>query len=241
MADAKGGGAYAAGQLPLRFPAPDPTSEPLITTGPYETVRRMLDRWANWPEGQLALIGPEGSGKTRLALQWACEVGAAFIDGPDLSSADISQVSSLSVKALVIDDADKIKTGANLLAALNLTRQRRAPIMLTGSSEPSAWPLDPPDLRSRLGAMPVMRIGPLDDDAFKQRLTAACKARFMKLPEETARYLLERMDRSHALIDLMAVALEEAANGKALTKASAKKALELSSADPAGGAPRPDE
>ena len=214
------------GQLPLQFPRRDPIGDPLITSGPYEPIRRMLDRWKDWPEGQLAIIGPKGSGKTRLAHQWASEVGGAYIEGAALSSVNISEISTLSISALAVDDADKMQNGPNLLAALNLARQHQAPIMLTGESEPSNWRFEPQDLQSRLTAMPVIRIGALDDLAFKERLTAACKERFMKLPADTAKYLVERMDRQHENIEPMAVALEQAANGKALSKASAKRALD---------------
>ena len=219
-------------QLSLLFPTADPVTLPMIETGPYAPVRRMLDRWQNWPEGQLALVGPKGSGKTRIGLQWASEVSAAFVDGADLSEADISQISSLSVSALVVDNAENTQNGPNLLAAMNLTRDRKVPIMLTGTTDPSAWELDPADLRSRLLAIPVMHIGALDDDTLKARLVAACKVRFMKLPEETAIYLAERLDRRHSNIDRIAKALEHSAEGKALTKNAARRALEsLTSAE----------
>ena len=216
-----------SGQLPLQFPTPDPNAEPLIISGPYANLRRMLDRWQKWPERQLTIIGEPDSGKTRLASQWAGEVGAAVIQGPELSDADISEISSLTVTALAIDDADKIVNGPNLLAALNLTRERKVPIMLTGACDPAAWALEPADLRSRLAAMPVIRIQALDDDAFKARMTVACKALFMKLPEETSDYLAVRVDRSHHNVARIAEALEKAASGKALTKMVAKRAIEI--------------
>ncbi|MGL6209616.1 MAG: chromosomal replication initiator DnaA, partial [Paracoccaceae bacterium] len=30
-----------------------------------------VEAWAEWPEGKLVLVGPEGSGKSHLALVWA--------------------------------------------------------------------------------------------------------------------------------------------------------------------------
>src|SRR5437764_13803906 len=40
----------------------------------------MVDAWPAWPNGVIALIGPEGSGKTHLARAWAARVGASMAD-----------------------------------------------------------------------------------------------------------------------------------------------------------------
>ncbi len=216
----------SGGQLKLRFPTPDDASAPLITDGAYKPVWLALSRWEHWPEGQMALVGDVASGKTRLMMAWADRAGAAIVTGAELSRADISQIDGMSVSALAIDDADKCTSGEALLAAINLCRQRRAPLLICGQAEPSTWGLEPQDLTSRLRAYPVVRIGQADDEALKARITAACKARYMRLPGETADYLIERMNRAYAQIDTISAALERVAEGKALSKPVARRALD---------------
>ncbi len=223
---APGGHDTSTAQLVLDFPKSDPNALPFVETPATESALLMLTRWRFWPDGQMAMIGENASGRTRLLRRWAEETGAAYIEGPDLAKADITQVSNLSISALAVDDADLCENGAPLLAAMNLCRDRNATILISGKSDPSTWNMRPLDLQSRLTAFPVVRIEPLDQDTFEKRLIAACRIRFMKLPDETARYLAERMVRSYQAIEKMARCLEEAADGKALTKTTARKAIE---------------
>ncbi len=36
----------------------------------------LIDSWPDWPAGAMALVGPEGSGKTHLATIWALALPA---------------------------------------------------------------------------------------------------------------------------------------------------------------------
>ena len=40
---------------------------------------RMVDRWPDWPMRRLAVVGPQGAGKTHLAHVWAARAGAAIL------------------------------------------------------------------------------------------------------------------------------------------------------------------
>ncbi len=52
-----------------------------------------LDAWPRWPGGALALIGPEGVGKTHLARAWAVGAKAVILDraAPDLAAAPVAR------------------------------------------------------------------------------------------------------------------------------------------------------
>lgn len=228
MVSSKSVGSYDPDkQLRLDFPKPDTTQSPFLETPANASAVRMFQRWKQWPDGQMCLVGDEGSGKTRLLKDWAEQIGAGIVSGADLDKADISSISGLSVSALVVDDADLTPPGAGLLAALNLCKDRGAVIALAGKSEPSKWMATIPDLQSRLTAMPVVHLDAPDEETLQTMLIAACKARFMKLPEDTAKYLAHRMERSYAHIDDVVQAMEQSANGKALTKVTARNALEV--------------
>ena len=81
---------------------------------------------------------------------WASEAAAAFVTGQDLSEADFDEIGNLSVAALAIDDADRCVDGRKLMVAINLCRDRKAPLLVSGPPEPASWFDWPGDLRSRL-------------------------------------------------------------------------------------------
>lgn len=190
------GGRRNSSQLFLDFPKAEPESRPLIETGSYAAAVASIRRWRHWPGGQMALTGDPQSGRTRLMRMWAEDAGAAIVTGEALAEAEIDEIARLSVSALAIDDADHPAAAMGLLAALNLCRDRRAPVLLSGRTEPATWFTTPPDLRSRLAAMPVAQIEPPDDETLAARLREECALRHLIIPEESVAYLAQRMEAS---------------------------------------------
>ncbi len=224
-------GGSSGKQLLLDFPRIDAGQRPLIDTGSYRAAMTALRRWRDWPEGQLALAGEAFSGRTRLVRWWAAEAGAALVSGEALARAPIEEISGLTVSALAVDDADAVADGLGLFAALNLCRDRKLPVLLAGRGEPGTWHAQPPDLRSRLGAMPVARIEAPDDETLSLRLREECARRHLILPDESVTYLVTRMERSWAAIGLVADQIERT-KGRAETKASARAVLQALGMDP---------
>jgi chromosomal replication initiation ATPase DnaA len=221
----------SGGQLLLEFPRIDPDQRPLIETAPYQPVLNALRRWKNWPDRQLALSGEAFSGKTRLLRLWAAEAGAAVTTGPDLAAAAIDEISHLTVSALAIDDADMARDGHGVLAALNLCRDRGAPLLVAGRGEPGSWFVAPPDLRSRLAAMPVVGIDAPDDETLALRLREECARRHLILSDESVAYLAPRMERTWAAVGLVADQIERT-KGRAETRTSARAVLLALGMDP---------
>lgn len=201
-------GSPSGRQLLLDFPRIDPAQRPLIEASPWRAALAAIRRWRNWPERQLVLSGEPQSGRTRLLRLWASDTGAAFVTGPALAAADIGEISSLSIAALAVDDADRCADGLALLAAINLCRDRKAPILLSGAPGPGDWFAGPGDLRSRLQAMPVAAIGEADEESMALRLIDECARRFIVLPADSAGYLAQRVERSWASITLLADEIE---------------------------------
>jgi chromosomal replication initiation ATPase DnaA len=218
-------------QLLLDFPRIDASQRPLIDTGPYRDAFAALRRWKDWPEHQLALAGEAFAGKTRLLRWWAAETGAAVVTGEALARAGMDEIARLSITALAVDDANAWDGGRGLLAALNLCRDRKATVLLAGQGEPGSWLAQPPDLVSRLRAMPIARIGEPDDETLALRLREECARRHLVLPDESVVYLSQRMERSWAAIGLIADQIERT-KGRAETKPSARAVLVALGMDP---------
>lgn len=211
-------------QLFLDFPRLDDETRPLIEAGAYQPVLALLRNWRAWPELQLALVGEPRAGKTRLLRAWAAEAGGAYITGEALAESDADEIKGLSLSALAVDDADSAGNGPNVLAAINLCQARTVPILLSGATPPAGWYDDPPDLKSRLLAMPSIAIEAPDEEALRARLEDACARRHLNLPKESLDYLVERMDYGWDAIDTVADRIEQT-RGRAFTIASARNVL----------------
>src|SRR3984885_4663726 len=68
-----------------------------------ESALALIDSWPDWPARAVALVGPEGSGKTHLATIWAAMAGARVTSGRHLGDVDLP--SALATGALVVEDA----------------------------------------------------------------------------------------------------------------------------------------
>jgi chromosomal replication initiation ATPase DnaA len=95
-----------------------------------ETALALIDSWTDWPARAIALIGPEGSGKSHLAAMWASSAGARVIAGHALDAASVPQ--ALATGALAVEDADRGKLDeAALFHLLNLAREQSAYVLVT--------------------------------------------------------------------------------------------------------------
>lgn len=155
-----------------------------------EAAAAAIDAWPNWPGGRLALIGPEGSGKTHLARAWAAKAGAAILD----DKADV-EVSSLAGRAVLAEDADRLARDETLFHLINMA-DAGATLLVTGRTAPSLWRRELPDLRSRLNALTVARIEAPDDAILAGVMLNLFRERNIKPAEDVIPYLVQRIERS---------------------------------------------
>src|SRR5215475_13923550 len=66
-----------------------------------ENALGLIDAWPDWPARTIALVGPEGSGKTHLATVWAAAAGARVVSGHALDESGLRP--ALATGALVVE------------------------------------------------------------------------------------------------------------------------------------------
>jgi chromosomal replication initiation ATPase DnaA len=157
----------------------------------------MVERWPDWPDRLLVVVGPEGSGKSHLAAIWAEVAGARFLAARALGETNLPR--ALSTGALVIENVvpDAVDERA-LFHLVNLAREQGAFLLATASAAPSGWALKVPDLASRLRALPVVELLPPDDVLLRAVLVKLFADRQLGVDESLLTYLLKRIDRSFA-------------------------------------------
>ncbi len=164
----------------------------------------MLDRWPDWPQPRLLLIGAEASGKSHLARVFAARSGA-----------------------VVYDDLDRSREEEALFHAWNAATPEQS-LLFVARTSPRNWGIQLPDLASRLAAIPVVTIQPPDDALLSAVLAKQFRDRGLTVGPDVVGWLTTRIERSFAaaagVVDLLDTAA--LAQGRAITVPLARGVLE---------------
>ena len=203
----------------------------LVVADANREAARLLTGWRDWPGGALALCGPKGAGKTHLGLAWAVEAGARTLAVTADAETGVIAFEESNGR-LFIDDADTRADESMLWRVLDLVRSRGGAVLLAAATPPAAWSAALPDLRSRLAALPVARLGEPDEALMEVVLRRICREQFILLSDDAARYLARRLPRTFAAARDVAAALDAGLEkgSKPVGLKAAKKALESAQA-----------
>jgi chromosomal replication initiation ATPase DnaA len=209
----------------LRLSLGGPTSyapDAFVRGAANAAARQALESWPAWHGGCLALIGPEGVGKTHLGRIWAAANGAVALDR---SSPDISAAAG---RPVLLEDVDQGIADEALFHLINLAAREGGGLLLTARTPPATWPAALPDLRSRLKAMPVAEIEPPDDVVLEGVLRKFFRERSIRPPKEVYAYLLRRIERSVPQAREIVRRLDEGVDGEArpISRLLAREVLE---------------
>lgn len=208
-------------QLPLGVRLQDRALFESFLPGANATIVAAARAFAGAPGGGLLYLhGIEGAGKSHL-LQAICAAapGAIYLPLGQLRALDVAALEGLGRQPLVaIDDPEAIAGDARWeLALFSLYNEAVAngARLAVAAGEPAVdLPLQLPDLRSRLAAMPHYALRPLDEAQQREALKARAAARGIELPEETLQYLQRRFTRDmrslYALLERLDAASLEA-------------------------------
>jgi len=149
-----------------------------------------VERWPDWLGGCLALVGPQGAGKSHLARAWAQAAQALVVQAP------VTDLTLSTGHPVLLEDADRGVPDEALFHLINVAARDGGGLLLTTRTRPSSWGTALPDLRSRLNALPVVEIAPPDDAVLEGVLRKFFRDRNIRAPLEIYPYLLARMNRS---------------------------------------------
>lgn len=159
------------------------------------TAVRLIDAWPEWTNPAYAIVGPAGSGKSHLANVWRLSSGARRFGAGDVREGDLDAI--VEGRALVVEDADRAEIADHALFHLiNLCKERRVGLLLTARQAPVDWPVELPDLASRLRSIPAVTIGSPDDDLLRAVLLKQFADRQLDVAPQVIAYLAARMERS---------------------------------------------
>jgi chromosomal replication initiation ATPase DnaA len=211
-----------ARQLRLRLGRPASHSRDEFVIGPSNAVAvAAVDAWPAWPGGTLALIGPEGVGKTHLARAWAEAADAVVLDR------HLPRIAAAEGRPALLEDVDQGMPEEALFHLINLAPREGGGLMITARSAPTLWPAALPDLRSRLNALFVAELEEPDDVVLEGLLRRFFKARNIRPGEDVYAYLLRRIERSAVTARDIVQRLDEAPDElKPVSRVLARQLLE---------------
>lgn len=170
----------------------------------------LIDRWPDWPARVVALVGPEGCGKSHLASIWAEESGARVLSAGLLAHVD--PTTALATGALVLDDlSPRGLDERSLLHLLNLAREENVFVLITTRSAPLAWPVEIRDLGSRLRALPSVELAAPEEKLLRTLIVKLAADRQLTFDGSLVSYLVTRIERSFAGARDAVVRLDEEA------------------------------
>jgi chromosomal replication initiation ATPase DnaA len=172
------------------------------------TALALIERWPDWPNRVMVLIGPEGAGKSHLAAMWA-EASGARVLAANLLTEDLVPA-ALATGALVLEDleGDGLDERA-LFHLLNLAREEGADLLITARTHPAGFGVGIRDLASRLRALPSVALAPPDDELLRLVMVKLAADRQIALDQTVVSYVANRIERSFAAARAAVLTLDE--------------------------------
>jgi chromosomal replication initiation ATPase DnaA len=209
-----------AEQLPLAF-GHDPATgrDDLLIAEPVNAAVAMIDAWPHWPSPVVVIAGPVGSGAI-----WREKAGAARVE------AKVGQGAEAAAERgpVLIEDADRAGfCDRTLFHIINNVRQHGHTLLITSRLWPMSWPVELPDLRSRLKAATVVEIGEPDDELLSQVIVKLFADRQLFVEEKLVAYIVARMERSLEAAQTLVERLDRLAlaRGSRITRTLAQEVL----------------
>lgn len=174
------------------------------------TALALIERWPDWPNRTMVLVGPQGAGKSHLATIWAEASGARVLSAKRLADADLP--AAFATGALVVEDLESAGLDERALFHLiNMAREEAAYVLFTARTAPAAFPVGIRDLASRLRALPSVALSPPDDALLRALIVKLASDRQIAVDETLVNYLANRIERSFAAAYAAVARLDEEA------------------------------
>jgi chromosomal replication initiation ATPase DnaA len=181
--------------LPLPKPAVNREDEFLVSESNARVIQA-IEHWGAWPVMASLLVGPRKSGRSLLARLFVAKTGGTMID-----------------------DAERVSE-TEIFHAWNRAQAEHRPLLIVAHAPPPQWAIRLADLKSRMAATPVLRIGPPDDGLMPELLRYLFDRRDLDARPDLIAWLVKRVERSHLTVLRVVECIEEAADHRRTRKLS---------------------
>lgn len=222
-------------QLTLELPhVPASGDEDFYVSASNENAAKLINAWPDWANPICIVTGPQGSGKSHLINVWRARSDAAHYAAADIGAAVQRAVNAPGPVAVEDIDAGPFNEHA-AFHLLNLAREHRFDVLMTGRRPPGEWTIALPDLRSRLRSAALVTIEAPDEALLRVVLVKLFADRQLTVTPDVIDYVLPRIERSMAAAQNAVDVLDKAAlaERRGVTRAFAAKVMPALTADEA--------
>lgn len=181
-----------------------------VVTDSNRDAHALASRTVPWAAPVMAIVGPEGSGKTHLAHLFAHMHLAQFIDAAKLGEM-LADVLLEGADAFVLELPDMVMQEEALAQLINAAMARQVALLVTSRTSLAHRMVKRADLSSRFKAIPEVLLHAPDDALLAVLLAKAFADRQLRAGEEVISYLLKRIERSGGAVQRMVAYLDSKA------------------------------
>jgi chromosomal replication initiation ATPase DnaA len=194
----------------------------------------IIERWPDWPDRILTLIGPPGSGKSHLLAIFAERAAALVADPARLPSP--AELAAAAPQAIALDGLERTEDETALFHLLNFAVEHRVFVLMATDRPSTAATVRLPDLLSRLRRAPVVEIGAPDDALMRAVLEKLLRDRQLLVEPPALAYAALRLERSLEAARAFVATLDRAAlaQRRPITRALAAEVIEAMAGRTAG-------
>lgn len=194
-------------QLILPFDQPPAfDAKDFIVSSSNEEAYLWLQAWPDWSYPCVAIYGESGCGKTHLSSIWQTATGARYLSAEDFNAAALDILFE-EPGLFILDDAHLINREEKFFHFYNHLMSIQGNLLLLSPLAPAHWKMTLPDLRSRLNAMPAIKIFPPDEALLTQVIQKLFTDLQLKVDDAVINFLTKHMERSFKSARLWTTAL----------------------------------
>jgi chromosomal replication initiation ATPase DnaA len=179
----------------------------LVISPSNQAAVNLVDSWPQWPANLMVLAGPPGSGKSHLAAIWAEKAAASLFQGSALQH----EMALVDGNILIDGIGGEAIDETALFHLINTVRESGASMLITSRRWPSQWPVQLPDLISRIKSAPTVEISEPDDALLTGVITKLFADRQIGVDPQVVSFLVSRIERSLATAQNVVERLDKAA------------------------------
>ena len=179
---------------------------------------RLVNKWPNWPNRKIIIVGKAGTGKTHLSKIWQKRSSAEILNLSKFKKIKIDNF-FLKKKKFIIENIsdffDKIKKKdkedleKNLLHFYNLIEEKKGYLILTSPIAPKLWGIILPDLKSRILSSTTVNIKKPDDELLSSVLVKLFVDKQILIDKKIIKFIVYRSERSFTSLQSLVNKIDE--------------------------------